>query len=53
LTPTVEPKEAVKRIRAHCRGRLAAYKTPVKIEVVDAKLTSDRQKAQRRESDRT
>ncbi len=43
-----EPKEAVKLIRLHCRGRLASYKVPVKIDVVTDRLTSERQKAQRR-----
>jgi long-chain acyl-CoA synthetase len=43
-----EPKEAVKLIRLHCRGRLASYKVPVKIDVVTQRLTSERHKAQRR-----
>ncbi len=42
-----EPADAIKRIRAHCRARLAAYKVPVKIEIVAGGLTSERQKARR------
>jgi acyl-coenzyme A synthetase/AMP-(fatty) acid ligase len=53
LTPTIDSKDAVKLIRAHCRARLTAHKTPIRIEVMDAKLTSDRGKAQRQRIDCT
>lgn len=46
-TTAVDPKEAAKCIRLHCRQRLASYKVPVKVDVVAAGFISDRQKAQR------
>jgi acyl-coenzyme A synthetase/AMP-(fatty) acid ligase len=49
LTPdSTEPQEAVKRIRKHCRERLASYKVPVKVDIVVGALANDRQKAQRK-----
>lgn len=46
----LENKETVRRIRQHCRERLAAYKVPIRIEVAVGELTSSRQKAQRKRS---
>jgi long-chain acyl-CoA synthetase len=44
---SVDHGEAVKRIRQHCRERLAPYKVPVKIEVVTERFENDRQKVRR------
>lgn len=42
-----DAKEATRRIRLHCRQRLAAYKVPVKISVATDTLVNERQKARR------
>jgi long-chain acyl-CoA synthetase len=47
LSGAVEPRDAVKRIRAHCRARLAPYKIPVKIDIVAGGLVSERHKLRR------
>jgi acyl-CoA synthetase (AMP-forming)/AMP-acid ligase II len=47
LTSAAQSLEAVKRIRSHCARRLARYKIPVKINIVDDLLVNDRQKKQR------
>lgn len=41
-------REVVKEIRRHCREALAPYKVPVKIEFVDAPMSTERQKKIRR-----
>jgi long-chain acyl-CoA synthetase len=46
-TDALDPKDAAKLIRSHCRQSLAPYKVPVRIEIVANVFTSDRQKAQR------
>ena len=46
-TAASDPKEAIQRIRSHCRRRLASYKVPVKIHIVAGGLVNERQKAQR------
>ena len=40
--------ETAKRIRLHCKDRLAPYKVPVRVDIVADNLFGDRQKAQRR-----
>jgi acyl-CoA synthetase (AMP-forming)/AMP-acid ligase II len=47
LTSAAQSLEAVKKIRSHCAGRLARYKIPVKISIVDELLVNDRQKKTR------
>lgn len=47
LVSAMDAREAGKAIRAHCRSHLAPYKVPVKIEIVEGGLTSERQKARR------
>ena len=47
LTNAMPATEAVKQIRSHCSSRLARYKVPVKIGVVDEVLINDRQKKTR------
>jgi acyl-CoA synthetase (AMP-forming)/AMP-acid ligase II len=47
LTKAARSLEAVKLIRSHCAGRLARYKIPVKIDVVETLLVNDRQKKTR------
>jgi acyl-coenzyme A synthetase/AMP-(fatty) acid ligase len=46
-TPDHDPKEVAKRIRLHCRGRLAPYKVPVKITIEDQGFVNERHKANR------
>jgi len=41
---TLPPREAVTRIWQHCRKRLASYKAPVKVDVIQNGLVDDRQK---------
>jgi long-chain acyl-CoA synthetase len=43
----LDAKEAMQRIRAHCRRHLASYKVPIKIEIVAAVQVTQRQKMQR------
>jgi acyl-CoA synthetase (AMP-forming)/AMP-acid ligase II len=38
------PREIVKNVRKHCRSTLDPYKVPVKIEITDKALASQRQK---------
>jgi len=47
LCTAKDPRQVEKRIRAHCRERLPRYKVPVTVDVVDAALTSGRQKVLR------
>jgi long-chain acyl-CoA synthetase len=47
LKDEMDPQRAVKRVRTHCRERLAPYKVPVKLRVVTGPLTNQRQKAVR------
>jgi acyl-CoA synthetase (AMP-forming)/AMP-acid ligase II len=47
LTSAAQSLEAIKKIRSHCAGRLARYKIPVKISIVDELLVNDRQKKTR------
>lgn len=47
LGTPMEPKEAARRIRTHCRQRLAPYKVPVRIETVAGSLANERQKVLR------
>jgi long-chain acyl-CoA synthetase len=42
------PREAVKRIRLHCRERLVAYKAPIEIDIVAEGFANDRQKIERK-----
>jgi acyl-CoA synthetase (AMP-forming)/AMP-acid ligase II len=49
VTPaSLEPKEAARRIRQHCRERVASYKVPLRIDIVAEVLANDRQKVRRR-----
>jgi acyl-CoA synthetase (AMP-forming)/AMP-acid ligase II len=41
------PKDSEKRVRIHCRSRLPAYKVPIRIDIVEGKLTNARQKSMR------
>jgi acyl-coenzyme A synthetase/AMP-(fatty) acid ligase len=43
------PADFRKRLRDHCRSRLASYKIPQKIELVSNPIYSDRFKKMRRE----
>ncbi len=45
--PAQDKKAFVNQIKAHCAARLERYKVPVKIEVVDYRLHSDRFKKMR------
>lgn len=47
LATQLDPKEAARRIRLHCRDRLAAYKVPVRIDCTAEPFANDRQKMQR------
>lgn len=47
-TTALDPKQAAKRIRLHCRERLASYKVPVKVDIVAEGFANDRHKAQRK-----
>jgi acyl-CoA synthetase (AMP-forming)/AMP-acid ligase II len=51
LSEAVDAQDAVKQIRSHCASRLARYKVPIKIDVVEDLLVSDRQKKQRQTSE--
>ena len=41
-------QDAVKQIKAHCRRRLQPFKVPIKIDIVDHKLYTERFKKLRR-----
>lgn len=45
--PSLDSREAIKRIRLHCRKHLALYKLPVKVYVVTEKFENERHKVQR------
>jgi acyl-coenzyme A synthetase/AMP-(fatty) acid ligase len=47
LASDVDERDAVRRIRVHCRSRLAPHMIPVKIHCVVASLSTSRQKVQR------
>jgi acyl-coenzyme A synthetase/AMP-(fatty) acid ligase len=42
LTHAEDPKDAIARVKQHCRERLPPFKVPVKIEVVTEQLHNDR-----------
>lgn len=44
----IDPQEARKLIRAHCRERLGPYRVPVRVDMVSGSLANARQKAQRK-----
>jgi acyl-coenzyme A synthetase/AMP-(fatty) acid ligase len=48
VTGAMDPKDAVKRIRMHCRRHLASYKVPIRVDIVAQGFSDDRQKVQRR-----
>lgn len=43
----IPAEEVIRRVREHCRAKLAPYKVPIKIDVLDGTLVGARQKAQR------
>lgn len=47
-TADMEPKEAVRRIRLHCRERLAPHKVPIDIQITAAEFINSRQKVERK-----
>jgi long-chain acyl-CoA synthetase len=47
LTRNMDAREAAKVIRAHCRRRLASFAVPLRVEIVQEGLVTERQKAQR------
>ena len=47
VDPEADKKAFVNQIKAHCAARLEPYKVPIKIEVVDCRLHSDRFKKMR------
>jgi long-chain acyl-CoA synthetase len=47
VDPAADKKALVSQIKAHCAARLEPYKVPMKIEVVDCRLHSDRFKKMR------
>jgi acyl-CoA synthetase (AMP-forming)/AMP-acid ligase II len=46
-TVDVSPRELAARVKKHCRGRLEAYKSPVKVHITEAKQHSSRFKKKR------
>jgi long-chain acyl-CoA synthetase len=48
LATELDFKQAAARIRAHCRGRLAPHKVPIRITTATGPLTNSRQKIDRR-----
>jgi long-chain acyl-CoA synthetase len=44
---SLKAKDAARRIQAHCRSRLASYKTPMRVTIVSEELINERQKALR------
>jgi long-chain acyl-CoA synthetase len=49
LTAAPEEKKALyRRVRLACKSALEGYKVPVKVEILDAPITSDRFKVRRR-----
>lgn len=49
LTVAPEEKKALyRRVRLACKSALEGYKVPVKVEILDAPITSDRFKVRRR-----
>ncbi len=49
LLPGTDEAGAEKRIRRHCRAKLAPYQVPVSVEVATEPLVTDRQKVRRRD----
>ena len=47
LANAMDERDAVRRIRVHCRSRLAPHMIPVKVHCVTASLSTPRQKIQR------
>jgi long-chain acyl-CoA synthetase len=47
LCASLDEKTVYKKVRQHCRKRLAPYKLPVKIEVTRDELSTSRQKKMR------
>jgi len=47
LAEAIDERDAMRRIRVHCRSRLAPHMIPVKIQCVSASLSTSRQKVQR------
>lgn len=47
LRTPMDPKDAAKRIRAHCRGHLPSYKVPLRVDIAADNFTTARQKMQR------
>jgi len=45
-----DPRTMEKRVRDHCRQRLASHMVPVRVRVTDASLHSERQKLRRQPS---
>jgi acyl-CoA synthetase (AMP-forming)/AMP-acid ligase II len=48
LVPGTDPRDAVRRIRAHCSQQLPRYKVPVKIDIATESLAGERQKLRRK-----
>jgi len=48
LKAPAEPREVERLVRVHCRERLEAYKVPMRVEVVEGPLHTDRHKKSRR-----
>jgi acyl-coenzyme A synthetase/AMP-(fatty) acid ligase len=47
LAEAIDERDAMRRIRIHCRSRMAPHMIPVKIDCVSASLSTSRQKVQR------
>lgn len=50
LVDGADEREAVRQIKAHCRGRLEPYKVPVRVTIVEDSLHTDRSKKARPKS---
>lgn len=44
----LDPKDAARCIRAHCRERLASYKVPIRVDIVTDEFANSRQKIGRK-----
>ena len=53
LTSAMDERYALRRIRVHCRSRLAPHMVPVRIDFVSGSLSTARQKLQRTRSNLT
>ncbi len=47
LAGAVDERDALRRIRIHCRSRMAPHMVPVMIDFVSGSLSTERQKLQR------